>query len=274
MEALGQGTTEIAQGSAVRNGWVVGRDLITIRGGVEGIVQSDGMVRICAGGFVRGEIKAAVIEVEGNVEGSMEATDRIELRTGAYAQGVILAPRIIVQDGVACDATFRIVHQDPFPPVELPEPIEGQGPSHAPTLTTEWLVETDPSTVHLSRWLSSPRVFKIREHLTSPTHGLSDAPLNAEEKDVPSSVISPTPPDSDASTLSIDTQHPEDEQSTEEKQEVQSPVPPKVPTAKAPKMRRIKLKENQKAPEAPSSPENPGAESESPRPNDGIDRFW
>jgi hypothetical protein len=98
--------------------------------------------------------------------------------------------------------------------------------------------------------------------------------LNAEEKEVPLSVISPTPPDSDASTLSIDTQRPTDEPPTEEKQEVQSPVPPTVPTAKAPKMRRIKLKENQKAPEAPSSNENSGAKSESARPSDGIDRFW
>lgn len=274
MEGLGQGTTEIAQGSAVRNGWVVGRDLITIRGGVEGIVQSDGMVRVCAGGFVRGEIKAAIIEVEGNVEGSIEATDRVELRTGAYAQGVILAPRIIVQDGVSCDATFRIVHQDPFPPVELPEAIDRHGRAHTPTLTTEWLVETDPGTVHLTRWLTSPRVFKIREHLTSPTQALGVAPRISEQEEVFSSANAPMPSDSDAAAGSLDATHRAEEQQGDEGDEGQGEVPAKAPFAKTPKMRRIKLKENQKAPEASSLPENSGAEAKSPRPSDGIDRFW
>lgn len=72
---------------------------VLIHGRVEGVVFTDGEVRVAEGGQVDGGIHADRIEVEGSCEGRLEATRAVVLREGAVVRGDIDAGILIVDDG-------------------------------------------------------------------------------------------------------------------------------------------------------------------------------
>ena len=90
--------TLVGPGSVIHGELLMSGNVL-IHGRVEGVVFTDGLVRIAEGGAVDGGIHAHSIEVEGSCEGRLEATTDVVLRRGSVMRGDIDAGILIVDDG-------------------------------------------------------------------------------------------------------------------------------------------------------------------------------
>jgi cytoskeletal protein CcmA (bactofilin family) len=88
----------IGPGSAVQGELLMAGNVL-IHGRVEGIVFTDGEVRVAPGGAVEGGIHARRITVEGSCEGRVEATEEVVLLGGAVVRGDVDAEILLVDDG-------------------------------------------------------------------------------------------------------------------------------------------------------------------------------
>lgn len=72
---------------------------VVIHGRVEGILFTDGEVRVAEGAVVEGGVHARRIRLEGFCEGRLEATEEVLLAPGSVLRGDIEAPILTVSDG-------------------------------------------------------------------------------------------------------------------------------------------------------------------------------
>ncbi len=82
---------------------------IVIAGHVDGPVVSGELVRVVAGGVVRGEVKAACAVVEGTIEGPVTVTEVLEIRPGARLKGDVTAMRVAVGEGAQVRGKIRSI---------------------------------------------------------------------------------------------------------------------------------------------------------------------
>lgn len=81
-------------------GEIRSREPLTIEGEVDGTIDVSGhRLSISAGGKVRANIKASVIDVAGKLEGNVEGADTIYIRAGAEFLGDVRAHGIVIEDG-------------------------------------------------------------------------------------------------------------------------------------------------------------------------------
>lgn len=90
--------TLIGPGSVIHGELLMSGNVL-IHGRVEGIVFTDGEVRVAPDGTVEGGIHARAVVVEGLCEGRLEATGEARLMPGSVVRGDIEARILTVQDG-------------------------------------------------------------------------------------------------------------------------------------------------------------------------------
>jgi cytoskeletal protein CcmA (bactofilin family) len=90
--------TLIGPGSVIHGELLMSGNVL-IHGRVEGIVFTDGEVKVTEEGSVEGGIHARRIVLEGLCEGRLEATDEVRLRRGSVMRGDIEARILTVSDG-------------------------------------------------------------------------------------------------------------------------------------------------------------------------------
>jgi len=72
---------------------------VLLHGRIEGILFTDGEVRVAAEGLLEGGIHARRIVVEGSCEGRLEATEEVHLLPGSIVRGDIEARILLVEEG-------------------------------------------------------------------------------------------------------------------------------------------------------------------------------
>lgn len=99
-QALSPGApwTLIGPGSAVHGELLMAGNVI-VHGRIEGILFTDGEVRVAFEGLLEGGIHARRILVEGSCEGRLEATEEVRLLPGAIVRGDIEAKILLVEEG-------------------------------------------------------------------------------------------------------------------------------------------------------------------------------
>jgi cytoskeletal protein CcmA (bactofilin family) len=90
--------TLIGPGSIIHGELLMSGNVL-VHGRIEGIVFTDGEVRVTPDGSVEGGIHARRIVMEGLCEGRLEATDEVQLEPGSVVRGDIEARILTVQDG-------------------------------------------------------------------------------------------------------------------------------------------------------------------------------
>ena len=80
-------------------GRVLGSGEILVNGMIQGIIDSDGEVRVAEQGRVEADVHARLVAVAGTVTGNITADERIILEPTAHVDGNITAPRILIEDG-------------------------------------------------------------------------------------------------------------------------------------------------------------------------------
>lgn len=114
--------TLIGPGSVIHGELLMAGNVL-IHGRVEGILFTDGEVRVMAGGIVEGGIHARRIVVLGFCEGRLEATEEVFLSPGAVLRGEIEAPIFTLSDGARFVGDWsrnRPLRVPPGPALEKP----------------------------------------------------------------------------------------------------------------------------------------------------------
>lgn len=93
----------------VLRGGVRAPGTIVVAGQVEGPVVSGELVRVVAGGLIRGEVRAACAVVEGTIEGPVFVTEVLEVRPGARLKGDVTAMRVAVGEGAQVRGKIRSI---------------------------------------------------------------------------------------------------------------------------------------------------------------------
>jgi len=101
---------------------------VIIHGRVEGIVFTDGEVRVAEEGMVEGGIHARRIEVEGMCEGRVEASDEVVLHRGSVVRGEVEARILSIHDGARVLGTQHRTEDGRGPRVLT---LGNQGPGRA-----------------------------------------------------------------------------------------------------------------------------------------------
>lgn len=84
----------------VIDGRISGDEDVVISGQCEGTISlPKHTLTIQAGGHVRADVVANVVQIEGQVEGDVDGVDKVVLTATGRMEGNIKAPRVIVNDG-------------------------------------------------------------------------------------------------------------------------------------------------------------------------------
>jgi cytoskeletal protein CcmA (bactofilin family) len=92
-------TDTVVGGQACLNGDISGRTNIEIRGAVEGTCDVEGLVTVCEGGSVTGEVRATNAIVEGQIKGNVRVTQKLEMRSSCHIEGDIRAAILAMAEG-------------------------------------------------------------------------------------------------------------------------------------------------------------------------------
>jgi cytoskeletal protein CcmA (bactofilin family) len=90
--------TLIGPGSAIHGEMLMAGNVL-LHGRIEGILFTDGEVRVAPEGLLEGGIHARRIVVEGACEGRLEATEEVRLLPGSIVRGDIETRILLVEDG-------------------------------------------------------------------------------------------------------------------------------------------------------------------------------
>lgn len=87
---------------------------VVVAGEVDGPVTSGALVRVLAGGLVRGAVTAESACIEGRVEGTVVVSEQLDIRPSARVKGRVEATRLSIGDGAKVRGPIRadrpIVH--------------------------------------------------------------------------------------------------------------------------------------------------------------------
>ena len=87
---------------------------VVVAGQVDGPITCGALVRVLAGGLVRGAITAESACIEGRVEGAVVVSDQLDVRPSARVKGAVEAARLSIGDGAKVRGPIRadqpIVH--------------------------------------------------------------------------------------------------------------------------------------------------------------------
>lgn len=79
------------------------RGQASIEGRLYGTVIADGLLRIEAGGLVRGRVEVDELIIGGELEGEIRVRTRLELLPGAQVRADVHAPRLCLAEGSVLD---------------------------------------------------------------------------------------------------------------------------------------------------------------------------
>ena len=80
-------------------GEIEGKISLEIRGSLEGSCRIEGLIRVCEGGSVLGNVDASNIVIEGEVKGNLDAKEKLELRATSRIEGDIRATNLAMAQG-------------------------------------------------------------------------------------------------------------------------------------------------------------------------------
>jgi cytoskeletal protein CcmA (bactofilin family) len=83
----------------VINGEFRSQEDVSIRGKIQGRIETTADLFVEEGGMVEAEVRTRNIDIRGTVVGNVTASDRFELHPDGSATGDIQAPRVVVADG-------------------------------------------------------------------------------------------------------------------------------------------------------------------------------
>lgn len=83
----------------VINGEFKSQEDVSIRGKIQGRIETSADLFVEDGGTVEAEVKTRNIDIRGTVVGNVTASDRFELHPDGSLTGDIRAPRVVVADG-------------------------------------------------------------------------------------------------------------------------------------------------------------------------------
>ena len=81
------------------NGEVHSEENVSIRGRVQGRIETSADLFVEEGGIVEAEVVTRNIDVRGTVVGDVTASDRFEIHPGGNVTGDVRAPRVVLADG-------------------------------------------------------------------------------------------------------------------------------------------------------------------------------
>lgn len=83
----------------VITGRVTGEATVSVSGRVEGTISLEDELIVEPDGVVVSDVEAESVTVMGTFEGTLNARDTIRLVAGCFVQGEIRAPRVIIEEG-------------------------------------------------------------------------------------------------------------------------------------------------------------------------------
>ncbi len=92
-------STTVIGASIVINGEFKSQEDVSIRGKIQGRIETTADLFVEEGGTVEAEVSTRNIDVRGTVIGNVNASDRFELHPEGSLTGDIRAPRVVVADG-------------------------------------------------------------------------------------------------------------------------------------------------------------------------------
>lgn len=99
--------TRLGPGLHVR-GTITGSEPVAIAGTFEGPVDVEGLVHICEGARVVGQVTAHDAVVEGQLEGELVVRGRVEMSAKARIRGEIAARTVAIAEGCAFDGRIHV----------------------------------------------------------------------------------------------------------------------------------------------------------------------
>jgi cytoskeletal protein CcmA (bactofilin family) len=94
-------------------GEIRSREELLVDGEVEGLLESQSLIRIGANGKVRANIKAREVVIYGSVRGDVEVAEKIAIREQGSLIGNIKSAGISIDDGAYFKGSIDIVRPDP-----------------------------------------------------------------------------------------------------------------------------------------------------------------
>ncbi|MBS1854972.1 MAG: polymer-forming cytoskeletal protein [Acidobacteria bacterium] len=94
-------------------GEIRAREELLVEGEVEGLLESQSLIRVGANGKVRANIKAREVVIYGSVRGDVEVAEKIAIREQGSLIGNIKSAGISIDDGAYFKGSIDIVRPDP-----------------------------------------------------------------------------------------------------------------------------------------------------------------
>lgn len=96
-------------------GEVEGKTNLEVKGTLEGICRIEGLIRVCEGGSVLGNVNATNVVIEGEVKGNLDATENLELRATSRIEGDIRAAKLAMAEGCYIKGKIDMSTEDVAP---------------------------------------------------------------------------------------------------------------------------------------------------------------
>ena len=106
--------TLVGPGSVIHGELLMSGNVL-VHGRIEGVLFTDGEVRVAPGGSVDGGIHARRIVIEGSCVGRLEAAIEIQLGPGAVVRGDLEARYLTIEDGARFIGDWKKGDAEPTP---------------------------------------------------------------------------------------------------------------------------------------------------------------
>ena len=114
-------------------GKISGQDSVEVAGNLRGDINCEKLVKIAAGGKIKGTINSAYVIIEGELNGSIESADYVEIRENAHVVGNINSVNIAMSEGCFIQGEIKTPDKD-IKPISF---VEKRGSEEEQEIDTE-----------------------------------------------------------------------------------------------------------------------------------------